>query len=113
MPAEFHNLEESLKNFLVDAQSDSYNSKGLNVYKYNNLKIFMDKTNSIPNFVIRLGISEAVFSLASCEKLSGGLGSDERYIRRWYERGSAKANLDEAWAKTIKFETVSVKEDVD
>ena len=42
MSADTHTLEESLKKFLADEQQDRYNSRNANLYKYNNLKIFME-----------------------------------------------------------------------
>lgn len=110
MQVEFHSLEESLKSFLIDAQSDSYNEKSINFYKYNNLKIYMDpKKIKDPHFVVRVGISESVYSLDNCERLLGGIGGDERYIHRWFERSSIKSDLQDAWSKTLKFEPVQMK----
>lgn len=110
MAYEFHNLEESLKAFFMEAQSDSYNTKSANFYKYNNLKITMDvKKLKLPHFTIRVGISEAMFNLENCERIMGGLGPDEIYIYRWYERPYVNAELKEAWQRTIKFEPIVMK----
>lgn len=35
-------FENSLRDFLINAQSDSYNTHGKVEYKYNNLKVYMD-----------------------------------------------------------------------
>lgn len=44
-------FENSLRDFLINAQSDSYNTHGKVEYKYNNLKVYMDcKKSSIPHF---------------------------------------------------------------
>lgn len=110
MSAEFHNLEESLKEFLVAAQSDAYNAKSINFYRYNNLKIYMDlKKVKEPHFIVRVGISESIYNLDNCEKITGGLGSDERYVYRWFDKPSIKTELNEAWRKTLKFEPVQMK----
>jgi len=110
MPAEFHGLEESLKEFLVEANNDSYNSKSVNLHKYNNLKVYMDlKKTRNPHFIVRVGISESVYNLGNCEKISGGLGTDERYIYRWFEKTSTTTALQEAWRQAQKFDTVQMK----
>jgi len=110
MPAEFHGLEVSLKEFLLDANSDSYNVKSVNMHKYNNLKVYMDlKKTRAPHFIVRVGISESVYNLGNCEKISGGLGSDERYIYRWFEKSSTLAALQEAWKQAQRFDAVQMK----
>jgi len=110
MAYEFHNLEESLKVFFLEAQSDSYNTKGINFHRYNNLKIMMNpKILKTPHFIVRVGISEAMFSLEDCEKISGGLGIDERYIYRWFEKPFVNSELQDAWRKTTKFDPIVIK----
>jgi len=114
MTTEFHTMEESLKNFLIEVQTDNYNSRNANLYKYNNLKIFMDPSkNKTPHFIIRIGISEAMFEIDKGEKLSGGLGSDERYVRRWLDRFFEKLDFNAAWKKSVKPKVVSMKEEQD
>src|SRR5574344_2060586 len=93
-----HMLEEQLKEFLVDEQRDSYNVKSLNLYRYNNLKFSMNaKQYSQPHFIITLGISEAVYSISDCDKISGSLGPEDRYIYRWFGRANIKFELEELW----------------
>lgn len=112
MSEEFHRLEESLKSFLISEQSDSYNSRGINVHKYNNLKIYMDHSqNNQPHFIVRIGISEAMYNMKNGERLAGGLGSDERLVRRWFDRGLGRADLDVAWKNAQKVKPVSMQED--
>jgi len=114
MPAEFHNLENSLKSFLIEANSDSYNSRSANFHKYNNLKIFMDlKKTRDPHFIVRVGISESIYHLGNCEKISGGLGSDERYIFRWFEKPSIAPALNEAWKQSQKSLAVQMQNESD
>lgn len=111
MSEEFHFLEESLKSFLIDSQSDSYNAKGTNFYKYNNLRILMDKKKySEPHFIVRIGISESVYTIETCERISGGLASDERYVHRWYEKTAIKPVLFEAWRKEQKAKLVQMNQ---
>lgn len=109
MLAEIHNLEESLKDFLTAAQNDSYNSRSANFYKYNNLKIWMEPNrNKTPHLIIQIGISEAMYNIDTTDKLSGGLGSDEKYVRRWLEKSFIKSDLNSAWTKTSKIKPVSM-----
>lgn len=114
MSSEFHSLEESLKDFLMNEQSDSYNSRNANFYKYNNLKILMEPNKyKEPHFIIRIGISESVYDIAKGEKIFGGLGSDERYVRRWIGRHLTKYDLGAIWTKTNKIKAVTMKDDTE
>jgi hypothetical protein len=111
MSEEFHRLEESLKEFLTGEQSDSYNARNVNSYKYNNLKIYMEPNqNKTPHFIIRIGISEAMYDIAHGDKLSGGLGSDEKLVRRWVDKTFVKSDLNTAWTKAQKPKTVSMQD---
>ena len=114
MSAELHTLETSLQAYLVEANSDAYNSKGAALYKYNNLKVFIDlKKTKMPHFVVRVGISEAVFHLGSCEKISGGLGCDERCIHHWFEKATIASSLAEAWKQAQRAEAVQMTNESD
>ena len=114
MSAEFHTLEESLKEFLTESQNDNYNARNTNFHKYNNLKIFMSPgLNKTPHFIVRIGISEAMYDMSSGERLSGGLGADERLIRRWLDKGSTRSKLTTAWGQSQKAKTVSMRDDID
>lgn len=93
----FTNMEASLREFLTEVNSDSSSSRNRSMYKYNNLKIHMDpKKNPTPHIIIRLGISEVIYDF-NWEKLSGGLGSDERYIKIWSERHKEQLKLETLW----------------
>lgn len=94
----FKDLEDSLKKFMLDEQSDAHNVRNVSVAKYNNLKVSMDASKyQIPHFIIRITISEAVFSLADCAKINGGLGYDERFVIKWFGRMGIKDKLRELW----------------
>jgi len=98
MFSSFHAMEQSLRTYLTESQSDSYNSRNASMYKYNNLKIHMDhKKISTPHIIIRVGISEIIYDIKSWEKLSGGIGTDERYIKLWIERNKENLNLQTLW----------------
>ena len=93
-------LSNSLKAFITENQ-DAHNANDMKNYRYNNLKITVSdpRTTKIPQIIITIGMSEASFSLMTGEKLSGGLGPDERYVYRWMERGSHRDELREAYRR--------------
>lgn len=110
MAKEFHDLEDSLKKFLVDEQTDNYNTSQANVHKYNNLKLSMDPVKEPrPHLFVRIGISEAYFDIADGKILNGGLGSDTRFVRRWIARNLQRGIFKEMWADAHKVETIDLK----
>ena len=101
--ATFKDMEDSLKNFMIQEQSDAHNVKTVNLAKYNNIKIWMDLTKYVqPHFFVRVSISEAVFALSDCSKLNGGLGYEERFIIKWFGRMGIKEKLIELWNNAEK-----------
>lgn len=95
----FKDMEDSLKSFILQEQSDAHNIKTVNVAKYNNIKIWMDPSkNQTPHVVIRISISEAIFTLEGFNKLNGGLGYEERLVQKWFGRFGIKEKLTELWA---------------
>ena len=101
--ATFKDMEDSLRSFIVQEQSDAHNVKSVNVAKYNNIKVWMDTTKYVqPHFFIRISISEAVFSLADCSKLNGGLGDEERFVQKWFSRMGIKEKFVELWTNAEK-----------
>ena len=40
--ATFKDMEDSLKSFIIQEQSDAHNAKSVNNAKYNNIKVWMD-----------------------------------------------------------------------
>ena len=103
----FKDLEDSLKKFMLDEQSDAHNVRNVSVAKYNNLKISMDASKyQVPHFIVRISISEVVFSIADCAKINGGLGYEERLVIKWHGRMGIKDKLREFWNTASK-----IKED--
>ena len=101
--ATFKDMEDSLKNFMIQEQSDAHNVKSVNLAKYNNIKIWMDLSKYVqPHFFVRVSISEAVFALSDCSKLNGGLGYEERFIIKWFGRMGIKEKLTELWNNAEK-----------
>ena len=103
----FKDLEDNLKNYIIQEQSDAHNVRTVNVAKYNNIKIWMDMSKyQQEHFFVRISISEAVFSLTDCSKINGGLGYEERFIYKWYGRIGIKDKLKELWADIQKERSV-------
>ena len=100
--ATFKDLEDSLKSFMIQEQSDAHNIKTAIIAKYNNLKIWMDISKyQEAHFYVRISISEAVFSLNDCTKLNGGLGYEERFVYKWFGRIGIKDKLRELWLSAL------------
>ena len=96
--ATFKDMEDSLKKFILQEQSDAHNVKTMNVAKYNNIKIWMDPTkNQQPHIIIRISISEATYSLNDFSRTNGGLGYEERFVIKWFGRYGIKEKLSELW----------------
>ena len=96
--ATFKDLEDNLKTFIIQEQSDAHSVRTVSVAKYNNIKVWMDTTKiHQPHFFIRISISEAVFSLNDCVKINGGLGYEERFVSKWFGRMGVKDKLTELW----------------
>lgn len=99
----FKDLEDSLKKFMLDEQSDAHHIKSVNLAKYNNMKIWMDASKyQQPHFIVRITISEAVFSLSDCSKINGGLGFEERFVIKWFGRMGIRNKLDELWGSAAQ-----------
>jgi len=91
-------LATNLKETLIKLQSDTYNKTNINVNRYNNLKLSMDITDIIgPHVIITTSISEGVYNLRNGEKINGGLGPDERYVQRWFQKPNILFYLQEVW----------------
>ena len=87
-----------LQESIIKQQDDAHNSSTLNVNKYNNLKIRMSTKYHYPHISVSIGISEAIFNIEDCTKTDGGLGPDERYVRKWMGTSTIAADLKEIYA---------------
>jgi hypothetical protein len=95
-------MEDNLKNFIIQEQSDAHNVRTVNVAKYNNIKITMNKQKHAQSHVtVRISISEATFSLSDFAKINGGLGYEERLVLKWFGRYGIKEKLTEIWNTAI------------
>jgi hypothetical protein len=98
MAKSLNQLATNLKDTLIKLQSDAYNKNSINVNRYNNLKLSMDVTDIIgPHVVINTSISEGVYNIKNGERISGGLGPDERYVQRWFQKPNILYYLQEVW----------------
>ena len=101
--ATFKDLQDSLKSFIIQEQSDAHNARNVNTAKYNNIKISMDPTKNVqPHIIIRISISEATYSLNDFTKINGGLGYEERFVLKWFGRYGIKEKLVELWNSAEK-----------
>lgn len=92
-----HELASKLQTYIIKSQEDAHNQTNLNVTKYNNLKLRMETRLHYPNVIVCIGISEATFNIADGTKTDGGLGPDEKYVRKWLGSSNIIADLKEIW----------------
>ena len=105
-------FENSLRDFLINAQQDAYNGKTQIEYRYNNLKVYMEpKKNKTPHFSVSLGISEVTYLISPVERINGSLGeNEERYVKMWANRPNINGELRKHWAYLIKAITIEAEE---
>lgn len=101
--ATFKDMEDSLKSFIIQEQSDAHNARSVNTAKYNNIKLWMDPTkNPVPHVNLRISISEASYLLSDFSKVNGGLGYEERFVLKWFSRYGIKEKLIDLWSSSEK-----------
>ena len=101
--ATFKDMEDNLKNFIIQEQSDAHNARNVSTAKYNNIKITMNAAkNELPHVTVRISISEATYSLGDFSKINGGLGYEERLVLKWFGRYGVKDKLADLWASAEK-----------
>lgn len=92
-----HELAIKLQTFIVKCQEDAHNQTNMVLTKYNNLKLKIDTKYHFPNVIVCIGISEAVFNIKEGTKVDGGLGPDEKYVRKWLGSSTVVSDLNEIW----------------
>ena len=97
MTATLNEMANKLQTFIIEMQEDAHNISAVNLSKYNNIKLSMDEIVRYPHITIRIGISEATFSLKDNIKTKGGLGADEKYARKWIENSTVTYELVEIY----------------
>lgn len=108
MPSSINVFENSLREYLVNMQSDSYNTCNQIKYKYNNLKVYMEPNkNAVPHFWVSVHISSVCYALEPLTKICGSLGSDERYVVSWASRVNINGELKKHWAYLTKSSSIN------
>lgn len=103
MPASINVFENSLREYLINMQSDSYNTCNKIKYKYNNLKVYMEPDkNSTPHFWVSVNISAVCYSIEPLVKVCGSLGHDERFVLAWASRTNIRGELKKHWLYILK-----------
>ena len=92
-----HEMAVKLQEYIIKSQEDAHNSTNMNVTKYNNLKLKMDSKIHYPHVIVCIGISEVVFNIAEGTKTDGGLGPDEKYVRKWLGNSTVLSDLKELY----------------
>ncbi len=98
MPESIKIFENSLRDYLIDARSDKYNSNDKIQQKYNNLKVYMDPQRySTPHFCVSVNISAATYSIEPLQRIAGSMGTDERFVLLWAARDNINGELRKHW----------------
>ena len=105
-------FENSLRDYLINVQQDSYNGAAKIEYRYNNLKVYMEpKKNKTPHFCVSLGISEVCYAINPIQRIGGSIGgNDEKYIVMWANRPNINGELKKHWAYLMKAATIDIDE---
>ncbi len=102
MAKTFNELTIELRDFILDALSDPRsNNIKVKRYEFNALDVSMDSDReSAPHIIVSMGISQAIFSIETGKKITGGMGPVERYVLKWLEKGLTLQKLRETWMST-------------
>jgi len=91
-------LADELKSLMIELQSDAHNKGNFRPERYNNLKLSMNIAyNPNPHVIISLSMSSAEFDLKTQEKINGGLGPDDRFVLRWFNKPNTIPDLMACW----------------
>ena len=89
--------ENKLRDFLINKARNSTDLPTL-IRKYGNIRFSMDcKKYDRPHFIVRIGISEAVFDIDSGLILAGGLGPESNDIKNWINKYLKKSEIKALW----------------
>ena len=105
--ASLHEMAIKLQEFIMEQQrGGGYRSSGYNPHKYNNMKLRMDSNIDYPHVIISIGISEAIYNVKDVTKIDGGLGSDEKYVRKWLSKVGTMENLVEIYKSLTELTSI-------
>ena len=103
MAKSLNELAGELKALIIELQSDAHNQSNLRAERYNNLKLIMEPNrNNSPHVIVDLAMSDAEFDIKTGQKLNWGLGPDERYVLRWFNKSGTLTSLQETWKVILK-----------
>lgn len=98
MTKSFNELAGELKAFIVEEHSNYRGIKNISLQRYNNLRVGMNiSMHLMPHVIIRIGMSEGVYSLPHGTRITGGLGMDERFVLKWLCKPNVVTDLDSQW----------------
>ena len=104
-------FENSLRDYLIDVQTDAYNSASKIRHRYNNLKVYMEPNKiPIPHFGVSVNISSACYTLEPLVKIAGSMGQDEKFILMWAMRPNIYGELKRQWAYVTKSSEIMVNQ---
>ncbi len=110
MAKTLNELTIELKDFILDTLNDPRSKVKVKRYEFNALDVTMDPDReSMPHIIVSMGISEAVFSIETGKKITGGMGPVERYVLKWLEKGLTLQKLRETWMSAEKIQRVKDK----
>ncbi len=98
MAKSLNQLTNDLREYIIELNSDAHNRGYFRSEKYHNLKLEIDTSNeNNPVLVITVGMLKGVYSINTLEKVSGSLGADEKYVRKWFGKTGIAENIKIAW----------------
>ena len=88
-----HELAVKLQEFIIEEQLGHNRTRNIKIRRYNNLKLEITSDYDFPNIIVTIGISKASYNVETRIKVDGGLGSDEKFIRKWLTSSDVSAKL--------------------
>ena len=99
MAESIRTFENSLRDYLIGVGSDTYDDSEKRLYKYNNLKVYMDPTKiDVPHFYVSNNLSMVLLELDPLKIMNGSMGSDDILIMRWASRPNILGELKKYYA---------------
>lgn len=103
MSKTLNELASMLKELIKDLNSDAHNANGFKAEHYNNLKVSMSPDKDTrPHVIVTIGMSEAMYSLSTHQRISGSLGPDEKYVLRWFNKTGVADSLKDLWRTKLR-----------
>lgn len=97
MARTLHEMAVRLQEYIVDQLNNSFGATRTNIQRYNNLKLKME-VRDYPHIIITIGISKVTYNLDNGNRVEGGLGIDEKYVKRWMSSNTVMTELKAIYA---------------